>query len=81
MAPAEERPYPKLTPEQKARILDALALEISSGNLRAKGGGAARLQEGLRNTCVFVCATEWRGVDSLDIPLAETSAPLLESNS
>ncbi len=40
MSQAAERPYPKLTPAQKARVLAELLQEAQLGNLRPKGGGA-----------------------------------------
>jgi hypothetical protein len=39
MSQAAERPYPKLTPEQRARVLAVLLQEFLLENLRPKGGG------------------------------------------
>jgi hypothetical protein len=38
MSQAAERPYPTLTPEQKARVLAELLQEFLPENLRPKGG-------------------------------------------
>jgi hypothetical protein len=38
MSQAASRPYPKLTPEQKARVLAELRKEFLLGNVRPQGG-------------------------------------------
>jgi hypothetical protein len=38
MSQAPERPYPKLTPDQKARVLAELLQEYQMRNLRPQGG-------------------------------------------
>ena len=47
MSPATERPYPKLTPEAKARVLAELALQYQMGNLRPLAGQQLELPFGL----------------------------------